>query len=60
MFCIQCEQTIIKSNIKGCSYSKGMCGKTAEVSDLQDVLVASLQRVSFWAVLCRKYGIVIR
>ena len=60
MFCIQCEQTIIKSNIKGCSYSKGMCGKTAEVSDLQDVLVASLQRLSFWATLCRKYGIVVR
>lgn len=60
MFCIQCEQTIIKSNEKGCSYSKGMCGKTAEVSDLQDVLVASLQKVSFWAVICRRHDIVDR
>ncbi|OCG25513.1 hydroxylamine reductase [Gilliamella sp. App2-1] len=58
MFCIQCEQTITKSNKKGCSYVKGMCGKTAEVSDLQDVLVASLQRVSFWASVCRKYQII--
>ena len=31
MLCIQCEQTIIKSNIKGCSYLKGMCAKTIEV-----------------------------
>lgn len=60
MFCIQCEQTIIKSNEKGCSYSKGMCGKTAEVSDLQDVLVASLQKVSFWAAICRRHDIVDR
>lgn len=60
MFCIQCEQTIIKSNEKGCSYSKGMCGKTAEVSDLQDVLVASLQKVSFWAAICRRHEIVDR
>ncbi|WP_085246579.1 hydroxylamine reductase [Gilliamella mensalis] len=60
MFCIQCEQTITKSNKKGCSYVKGMCGKTAEVSDLQDVLVASLQKISFWASVCRKYQIVNR
>lgn len=60
MFCIQCEQTIIKSNNKGCNYAKGMCGKTAEVSDLQDVLVASLQKISYWATLCRRYNIVDR
>lgn len=47
MLCIQCEKTIIKSNIKGCSYSKGMCAKTVEVLDLQDVLIGSLQTVSF-------------
>jgi hydroxylamine reductase len=35
-----------------------MCGKTAEVSDLQDVLVYSLQGVSFWADLGRSVGVV--
>ncbi|MGO1298099.1 MAG: hydroxylamine reductase [Vibrio sp.] len=49
MFCIQCEQTIQTPKIKGCSFAQGMCGKTSEVSDLQDVLVYTLQGVSFWA-----------
>ncbi len=48
MFCIQCEQTIQTAMGKGCSYTQGMCGKTAEVSDLQDVLVYCLQGVSYW------------
>lgn len=60
MFCIQCEQTITTPKAKGCSYAQGMCGKTAEVSDLQDVLVAGLQRVSFWASICREYHIIDR
>jgi hydroxylamine reductase len=58
MFCIQCEQTMTTPVGKGCSYAQGMCGKTAEVSDLQDVLVYSLQGVSFWAELGRQVGIV--
>ncbi|EEY46327.1 hydroxylamine reductase [Vibrio mimicus VM223] len=36
-----------------------MCGKTAEVSDLQDVLVYALQGVSFWANLGRACGVAI-
>lgn len=35
-----------------------MCGKTAETSDLQDLLIASLQGLSAWAVKAREYGIV--
>ncbi|MCH1926304.1 hydroxylamine reductase [Shewanella sp. C32] len=58
MFCIQCEQTIQTPTTKGCSFAQGMCGKTAEVSDLQDVLVYTLQGVSFWATLAVKLGIV--
>lgn len=58
MFCIQCEQTMQTPAGNGCSYSQGMCGKTSEVSDLQDVLVYSLQGVSFWADLGRKVGVV--
>ena len=29
MFCVQCEQTISTPAGKGCSFSQGMCGKTA-------------------------------
>jgi hydroxylamine reductase len=35
-----------------------MCGKTSEVSDLQDVLVYALQGVSFWAEQGRKLDII--
>ncbi|WP_375749598.1 hydroxylamine reductase [Vibrio sp. HN007] len=58
MFCIQCEQTIQTPVSKGCSFAQGMCGKTSEVSDLQDVLVYSLQGVSFWANLGRQFGVI--
>lgn len=57
MFCIQCEQTIRTPVGDGCSYTQGMCGKTSEVSDLQDILVYVLQGVSFWADLGRKFDI---
>ncbi|MGO2418638.1 MAG: hydroxylamine reductase [Vibrio casei] len=58
MFCIQCEQTIRTPVASGCSYSQGMCGKTSDVSDLQDILVYTLQGASFWAELGREYGII--
>lgn len=35
MFCFQCQET---ANNKGCTV-KGVCGKTAEVADLQDNLI---------------------
>ena len=35
MFCVQCEQTIRTPAGNGCAYAQGMCGKTAETSDLQ-------------------------
>ncbi|WP_332402277.1 hydroxylamine reductase [Vibrio metschnikovii] len=58
MFCIQCEQTIQTPTIKGCSFTQGMCGKTAEVSDLQDILVYTLQGVSFWANQAYSFNII--
>lgn len=58
MFCIQCEQTIQTPIAKGCAYTQGMCGKTSDVSDLQDILVYTLQGVSFWAELARNYQII--
>lgn len=50
MFCVQCEQTIRTPAGNGCSYAQGMCGKTAETSDLQDLLIAALQGLSAQAV----------
>ncbi|PSU25672.1 hydroxylamine reductase [Photobacterium phosphoreum] len=58
MFCIQCEQTLEAPKKKGCAYAAGMCGKTAEISDLQDVLVYTLQGVSYWADLAHQCHII--
>ncbi|SJZ67333.1 hydroxylamine reductase [Consotaella salsifontis] len=45
MFCVQCEQ----SQRDGCSAAVGNCGKTAAVSDLQDVLLRVMLGVSVFA-----------
>lgn len=59
MFCVQCEHTIrTPQGDAGCSFARGMCGKTSEVSDLQDMLVHLLQAVSTYAVAARKVGVV--
>ncbi|MGN5064087.1 hydroxylamine reductase [Aeromonas sp. 6P] len=60
MFCVQCEQTIRTPAGNGCAYAQGMCGKTAETSDLQDVLIYTLQGLSAWALAARKQGIIDR
>ena len=39
MFCFQCEQT---AGCDGCSGKVGVCGKTAEVANLQDELAGAL------------------
>ena len=53
MFCYQCEQT---ASGKGCTKA-GVCGKTAEVASLQDLLIYSLKGLSQVAVEGRKVGI---
>lgn len=58
MFCVQCEQTMRTPLGSGCAYAQGMCGKTAQTSDLQDLLIATLQGLSAWAAKAREYGIV--
>ncbi|MBN2790205.1 MAG: hydroxylamine reductase [Candidatus Delongbacteria bacterium] len=40
MYCFQCQETI---GNKGCSYAKGFCGKTADVANLQDLLIHALK-----------------
>lgn len=46
MFCYQCEQT---AGGKGCT-KLGVCGKTPEVSNLQDLLIYQLKGISCYAV----------
>ena len=58
MFCVQCEQTIRTPAGNGCAYAQGMCGKTAETSDLQDVLIYALQGLSAWALAAREHGLI--
>lgn len=45
MFCYQCEQT---AGGKGCT-KLGVCGKTAEIANLQDLLIYQLKGISFYA-----------
>ena len=42
MFCYQCEQT---ANGKGCT-RQGVCGKTPEIANLQDLLIFQLKGIS--------------
>lgn len=58
MYCVQCEQTMKTPVGNGCAYAQGMCGKTAETSDLQDLLVAVLEGLSAWALAARSVGII--
>ncbi|MBG2803602.1 hydroxylamine reductase [Proteus mirabilis] len=58
MYCVQCEQTMKTPVGNGCAYAQGMCGKTAENSDLQDLLVAVLEGLSAWALAARGVGII--
>ncbi len=52
MFCNQCEQA---AKGTGCS-AMGVCGKTPEVANLQDLLIYSVKGISFWANLARENG----
>ena len=45
MFCYQCEQT---ANQKGCT-KLGVCGKTPEVANLQDLLIFQIKGISCYA-----------
>jgi len=52
MFCFQCEQTA-----KGGCTKIGVCGKSPDVSDLQDLLIHALQGLALYAVEGKKVGI---
>jgi len=53
MFCYQCEQT---AKGTGCT-ALGVCGKSPEVSDLQDLLIHVTKGVSMYAHRARALGV---
>ncbi|MGA1872775.1 MAG: hydroxylamine reductase [Thermoplasmatota archaeon] len=52
MFCNQCQETL---GNKGCTM-RGVCGKTGDVADLQDLLIHVLRGVSYYQAGLRKAG----
>ncbi|MCP3967181.1 MAG: hydroxylamine reductase [Lentisphaerae bacterium] len=54
MFCHQCQETLKN---KGCSFNQGMCGKKAEVANLQDLYIWTLKGISVWGVKASKLDI---
>jgi hydroxylamine reductase len=52
MFCYQCQET---ARNEGCTV-RGVCGKTAEVACLQDLVTWLLKGVSFYGVKARELG----
>ncbi|MDL2291856.1 hydroxylamine reductase [Bacteroides sp. OttesenSCG-928-F21] len=53
MFCYQCQETAMN---KGCTI-KGVCGKTSDVANLQDLLIFLLKGISQYTVELRKKGV---
>ena len=53
MFCYQCQET---AKGTGCTI-KGVCGKTDDVANLQDLLIFTLKGISIYSTEARKAGI---
>jgi len=53
MFCYQCQET---AKGEGCTV-KGVCGKTAEVAALQDLLVQATKGIAMYAHRARQLGV---
>ena len=54
MFCNQCEQTTRNGVEIGCTI-EGVCGKTAQTSSLQDVMIYGLEGLSAYACLLKDH-----
>jgi hydroxylamine reductase len=50
MFCYQCQETVRGT---GCT-ARGVCGKTADVANLQDLLLYVLKGISIYAIKLRE------
>ncbi len=53
MFCNQCQETVKNT---GCTI-KGVCGKTEETANIQDLLMFACQGLSYLTIEARKKGI---
>jgi len=53
MFCFQCQEA---AKNQGCT-ARSVCGKTADVANLQDLLIWLLKGVSFYGLKARELGI---
>lgn len=53
MFCYQCQEA---AGNEGCTVS-GVCGKTDDVANLQDLLVYLLKGISYYAERAKEYGV---
>jgi hydroxylamine reductase len=56
MFCYQCQET---AKNEGCTV-KGMCGKTGETADLQDLLIYALRGFAVYAEKAKELGISVK
>ena len=54
MFCHQCQEAMKGT---GCNLQVGVCGKTSEVANLQDLLIYTLKGVSLFNQQARKAGV---
>ncbi len=54
MFCHQCQEAMKGT---GCNLQVGVCGKTSEVANLQDLLIYTLKGVSLYNQQARQAGI---
>ncbi len=53
MFCYQCQEA---AGGKGCTV-KGVCGKSSEVANLQDLLVYVVKGISIYSTKARELGV---
>ncbi|MBN1653078.1 MAG: hydroxylamine reductase [Deltaproteobacteria bacterium] len=53
MFCYQCQET---SKNQGCTV-KGVCGKSAETANLQDLLIYALRGIGLWHQKAKELGL---
>lgn len=53
MFCYQCQET---AKGTGCTL-RGVCGKTADVANLQDLLIYTLKGISLYHIQARQAGL---
>ncbi|MCK9989612.1 MAG: hydroxylamine reductase [Rugosibacter sp.] len=56
MYCYQCEQTDRTNAQPGCASARGNCGKDANTSDLQDLLVHALKGIAQYSRRARDLG----